>query len=187
MKLSVFLVLLPLGMILGKYDHSVARQNEGVSEEYAVMPESKKVPERVDAQFEGVYNPLVITYQFDTLRTQMENTTVSFCGDTIIINGKAKGLFSRRRVATKNMFRQNTPYQQAVYKYFGARNINLRDSVDKLLIENLSEDPNDDSFFMFTRPGIIYRKPYLLVPFHGNYMISYIVEIEPTEYNRLLP
>lgn len=187
MKLKVFLVLLPLGIILGRYDHSVARQNDGVSEEYAVTQGSKKIPQRVDAKFEGVYNPLVITDQFDTLRTQMENTTVSFCGDTIIINEKAKGLFSRRRVATKNMFRQNTPYQQAVYKYFGARNINLRDSVDKLLIENLSENPNDLSLFVHTRPGIIYQRPYLLVPFHGNYMISYIVEIEPTEYNRLLP
>lgn len=176
MKLKIFLALLPFGIILSSYVN------------HDITSESERMPKRVDAKFEGIYNPLkYVTYEFDTLQTQMKNTTISFCGDTIIINGNIKRLFSRRTVATKNIFRQNTAYQDEVYRYFGARNINLRDSVDYLLLEPVSEVPDGSSTFNYTRPGIIYERPYLLIPFHGNYMISYIVEIEPTEYNRLMP
>lgn len=176
MKLKIFLALLPFGIILSSY---VNRD---------ITSESERMPKRVDAKFEGIYNPLkYVTYEFDTLQTQMKNTTISFCGDTIIINGNIKRLFSRRTVATKNIFRQNTAYQDEVYRYFGARKINLRDSVDYLLLEPVSEIPDGSSTFIYTRPGIIYERPYLLIPFHGNYMISYTVEIEPTKYNRLMP
>ena len=65
----------------------------------------------------------------------------------------------------------------------GNRGINLRDSVDRFSLSSLS----NWSKGTYIEPGIIYERPYLLVSFNANYMASFIVDIEPTKNNRVMP
>lgn len=140
----------------------------------------------VDAEREGIYDVFDNDFKYleDSLKNILFNTTVSFYGDTIIINKNQKVIFSRRTVATKNIFRQCEYYQKMVFKYFGKRAINVSDSIDYFLLSDYSDN---FSAFTYNYPGIIYERPYLLVPFNRNFIISFIVDIEPTKNNRVMP
>lgn len=148
--------------------------------------EINKTHKRIDARLEGVYDIYDRDFQdlADSLKIELLNLTVSFCGDTIIVNGDQKALFSRRTVSTKNIFRQATGYQAEIFKYFGKRAINVSDSIDYFTILDYFDNWQR---FVFTSPCIIYERPYLIVPFHGIYMVSFIVDIEPTKNNRVMP
>lgn len=142
-------------------------------------------PKIIYAELEGVYDILDNGFQYleDSLKNILFNLTVSFCGDTIIINGNEKATFTRYTVATKDLYRQYSHCQRAILKYFEKRTINVSDSIDYLSLSNYM---NLDGF-TYTFPGIIYERPYLIIPFEMNYMASFIVDIEPTENNRIMP
>lgn len=142
-------------------------------------------PKLITAKFEGAYDVLENDFQYleDSLKSELFNLTVAFCGDTIILNGNQKALVTRYTVGTKDMYSQCTPCQKAIFKYFGKRAINVSDSIDYLSLSERINVPD----FTYTLPGIVYERPYLIIPFHGLYMASFIVEIESTENNRIMP
>lgn len=154
--------------------------------EYVMADEKSLLPPKIiSAEFEEVSDVLERNYQdlSDSLKNVLFNLTVSFCGDTIIINGNEKATFTRYTVATKDLYRQYSHCQRAIFKYFGKRTINVSDSIDYLSLSNYM---NLDGF-TYTFPGIIYERPYLIIPFEMNYMASFIVDIEPTENNCIMP
>lgn len=158
--------------------------------ENLTSPKGVITPRRINAKFEGMYD-LLYSGAFEDLTDStvrhLRNLEVSFCGDTITING-IKNTYKRYTVATKNIFLQSGIYQRFVYDYFGKKGINLKDSVDKLLVEYIyKSDWNEKLLSDYYMPGVIYERPYLLIPYRGRCCVSFIVDIEPSEFNRLMP
>lgn len=196
----IFTTLMATVIVLGSH---TAKSQSGTSANVAVQAvktvklnenltslKGVTTPRRFNAKFEGMYDLLYGgTFEGlpDSTVTHLRNLEVSFCGDTITING-IKGTYKRYTVATKNIFLQDELYQRFVYGYFGKKGINLKDSVDKLLVEYIyKSDWNEKRLSYYKRPGIIYERPYLLIPYRSNYCVSFIVDIESSEFNRLMP
>lgn len=197
MKTIFILVVLTMPVIFSNCANSSGKHQQGqnlsvlVNDSVKDALKSDKLEintkhKRIDAKLEGVYDIYDRDFQelADSLKIELLNLTISFCGDTIIINGDQKALFTRYTVSTKNMFRQATGHQSKIFKYFGKRAVNVSDSIDYFSISDFSDNWQR---FVYTEPGIIYERPYLIVPFHFSYMVSFIVDIEPTKNNRVMP
>lgn len=107
MKIILILVLLFVTIVLGSCDNRSAKQrqgqdvtnivnNRGTDSVDSAKSESRAMHKRIDAKFEGVYDTFDEDFRDleDSLKSILFNLTVSFCGDTIIINGNPKAIFT---------------------------------------------------------------------------------------------